>query len=294
MKKVTIFTPTYNRAHLLTTAYKSLLRQTCKDFEWLVVDDGSIDGTKELIESFEAENKIEIVYIYQENRGQYFATNTGIANAKSELFAFLDSDDYLADNAVERLIYYYEQIRDDNEFAGIAGLKAYYSEQCVGGEVDYDVLDCNVLEYRYTYKYQGDKYECFKTELIKKHSFPEYKGKYAPNALLWNRMANTKKLRFFNEKLYFCEYVEGSMSSTIIQNRQSTPDAYLLHYSELGSYNIPYWFKIRAAINFWRFAPYSDKSFMEKVKQVGIGKTIVSLLPGYMMYLRDPKFIDKQ
>lgn len=289
MKKLTIFTPTYNRESLLPRAYASLKRQTCKNFQWLIIDDGSQDNTRTLIDSYKQENEIDIVYIYQENRGQYYATNTAITNARSELFAFLDSDDYLSDSAVERLIYYFEQIRDDESYAGVAGLKAYFDGRCVGGEVDYDILNCTNIDYRYKFRYTGDKYECFKTELIKQHLFPTYDGKYAPNALLWNRMSNKKMLRFFNEKLYFCEYVEGSMSSTIVKNRQSTPDAYLLHYSELSKYNIPLWLKFRAAINFWRFAPYSEKSISEKIKQLGVFKTLFSFIPGFLMYLRDPK-----
>ncbi|MRT93426.1 glycosyltransferase family A protein [Ancylomarina sp. 16SWW S1-10-2] len=290
MKKITIFTPTYNRVALLPRAYDSLKRQTCKNFEWLIIDDGSQDETRALIESYILENEIDIVYIYQENRGQYFATNTAITNANSELFAFLDSDDYLADNAIERLIYFFEKIKSNDEFAGVAGLKAYFDGSCVGGEVDYDTLDCTNIDYRYKYKYTGDKYECFKTKLIKEHLFPIFEGKYAPNALLWNRMSHKKMLRFFNEKLYFCEYEPGSMSSTIVQNRQSTPDAYLLHYSELSKYKIPLWYKLRAGINFWRFAPYSKKSIKDKIRQIGVLNTLISIVPGFFMFLKDPKY----
>ena len=103
MVAVTIFTPTYNRASLLVKAYNSLKTQTCFDFEWLIIDDGSTDNTKSLVDSFIDEGLINIRYYYQENRGQYYAHNTAARLAKGELFTFLDSDDAYLEQTVERL-----------------------------------------------------------------------------------------------------------------------------------------------------------------------------------------------
>jgi len=287
MHRVTIFTPTYNRARLLVDAYNSLKNQTCKDFEWLIIDDGSIDNTKTVVDSFIEDHVIDIIYIYQENRGQYFAHNTAINNAKSELFAFLDSDDYYAQNTIERILYFFDQIKDDNDFAGVAGLKANRKGIVVGTPCNYNVLRCSILDYRYKFKIKGDRFECFKTDLVKKYPFPEFEGKFVPNALIWNRIGSLKKLLYFGEIMSFYEFSADSMSKDIIRNRQSTPDAYLLHYSELSRYKIPLYYKLRAIVNFWRFAPYSTIKFEEKILKVGIYKSIFCLPVGYFMYLKD-------
>ncbi len=287
MHRVTVFTPTYNRANLLADAYNSLRKQTCKDFEWLIIDDGSNDNTKAVVDSFIGENIIDIKYIFQQNRGQYFAHNTAINNAQSELFAFLDSDDYYADNTIERLLYYFDQIKDNDDFAGVAGLKANRKGIVVGTPCNYKTLNCTIIDYRYKYKIKGDRLECFKTDLIKKFPFPEFEGRFVPNALIWNRISSSRKLLYFGEIMLYYEFSADSMSKDIIRNRQSTPDAYLLHYSELSKYNIPLYYKLRAVINFWRFAPYSNIKFKEKLLKVGFFKSIICIPIGYLMSFKD-------
>lgn len=287
MKTITVFTPTYNRAELLKNAYESLKKQTVKDFEWLIVDDGSTDDTKQVVESFISEKILDIKYIYQENRGQYFAHNTAAKYAESELFTFLDSDDVYLDNTIEILLSYFNQIKLDDSFAGIAGLKAGRNGKIVGGNVDYDVLDCTVIDFRYKYKYKGDKLESFRTSLIKQFLFPIYEGKYVPNALIWNRISNKLKIRYFAKVVEYYELSSDSMSYTIIQNRRSTPDAYLLYYSELSKYDIPFYFKLRSAINFWRFAVCSKKSFKEKLSYMESWKNILAIPLGYLCYYID-------
>ena len=103
-KTLTIFTPAYNRAHTLGRTYESLLRQTCSDFEWLIVDDGSKDSTKELVEGWMQEGKISIQYIYQQNQGMHGAHNTAYRNIDTELNTCIDSDDYMPDDAVETIV----------------------------------------------------------------------------------------------------------------------------------------------------------------------------------------------
>ena len=105
MKTLTIFTPTYNRADILNKAYKSLKRQTNKDFIWLVVDDGSIDNTEDVVKGWIDENIIEIKYIKKENGGKHTAYNVAVENTSTELIMIaLDSDDYLSDDAVEIIL----------------------------------------------------------------------------------------------------------------------------------------------------------------------------------------------
>ncbi len=125
MPLVTVFTSTYNRAYSLPRLYESLIHQTYTDFEWLVIDDGSLDNTKRLVQQWVQEQKIAIRYYHQANGGKHRAINRGVELAHGELFFFVDSDDYLTDNSLAVLVDYYQQIKDDNRFAGVAGMLAY-------------------------------------------------------------------------------------------------------------------------------------------------------------------------
>ena len=121
MKTLTIFTPAYNRAHTIGRTYESLLRQTCKDFEWLVIDDGSTDNTRELVEGWIKENKIPIRYIFQENQGMHGAHNTAYRNISTVLNTCIDSDDFMPDDAVEKIVSFWEKYGSD-KYAGLVGL----------------------------------------------------------------------------------------------------------------------------------------------------------------------------
>ena len=102
--EVTIFTPAYNRGDTLSRLYESLKKQSNKSFQWVVVDDGSVDNTRELIESWKKENILNIIYVYQENSGKMRAINRGVEFAEGEFFFIVDSDDYITEDAVETII----------------------------------------------------------------------------------------------------------------------------------------------------------------------------------------------
>lgn len=286
---ITVFTATYNRAYSISHLYQSLLHQSCNDFEWMIVDDGSVDNTEELIQSFVCENKILIRYIKQENGGKHRAINKGVQEAKGELFFIVDSDDYLADNAIERVLFYYNTIKNNVLFGGVCGCKSYFSGGRVGGKVCFLELDCNVLDLRYKHKVKGDMAEVYKKDILKKYSFPEYDDeKFCPEALIWNRIAQKYQLRFFNEPIYFCEYLNDGLTSKIVELRMNSPLASMDTYSELSMHHIPYLQKYKAAINFWRFSFNTKKiSLRMKLKKIGYLKTIISFPLGFIMYLND-------
>ena len=120
MKKITVFTPTYNRAYCLHQVYESLIRQSNQNFCWLIVDDGSNDNTKELVRCWNKDGKIEIIYIYQENQGMHGAHNTAYANIETELNICIDSDDFLPNNAIALILEKWEVVKEDDSIAGIA------------------------------------------------------------------------------------------------------------------------------------------------------------------------------
>ena len=284
---VTIFTPTYNRAYIIGKLYRSLLGQTDRNFEWLIVDDGSTDNTRELIGSFIQEAKIPIRYSWQENGGKHRAINRGVQEAVGELFFIVDSDDQLVSEAIERIIYHYGTIREDKTFAGVCGLKACFSGEKIGGEANFKLLECSALEFRYKYHIKGDMAEVFRTEVLREYSFPEIEGeKFCPEALVWNRIARKYKLRYFYEKIYLCDYLSDGLTARIVKLRMKSPGASMICYRELYHSPVPFLQRIKAAVNYWRFAFCSDKSFADKAGAIGWDR--VWLLPfGFLFHLKD-------
>ena len=260
---ITVFTPTYNRSYILSKLYLSLTKQTNKDFEWLIVDDGSTDNTKETVKSFQYDNRIQINYYYQENGGKHRAINNGINLANGELFFIVDSDDFLVDNAIERIIIHYNDIKDNPEFGGVCGLRAYPSGIRVGeNKKIFSVLDCSSLEFRYKYDQKGDMAEVYYTKVLKEYPFPEfYNEKFCSEAVVWNRIACKYKLRFFYEIIYICEYLPDGLSAFSYKQQRNSPYGTKLYYKELLSYNIPMYHKIKNTLIYWRCMLFNKNSF---------------------------------
>ena len=233
---ITVFTPTYNRGHLLPDLYNSLKRQTCKDFEWVVVDDGSTDDTEKLVNSWLSQADFSVCYIKKENGGKQRAVNLGLQHAKGEYFFIVDSDDILADNAVETALKWFDTIRDKDGFAGIAGQKGYRDGKVVGGTFDGEYLDATTLE-RPKYNITGDKAEIFYTDVLKKFPFPEFDGeKFVPEALVYNRIAMAGyKLRWFNEVVYLAEYLPDGYSANVDSLLIKNWKGYSLYVKEVAA-----------------------------------------------------------
>jgi glycosyltransferase involved in cell wall biosynthesis len=282
---VTVFTPTYNRAYRIEALYKSLKEQTCKDFEWLIVDDGSTDNTEETVLSW-GESCFAIRYIKQPNGGKHRAVNHGVMEAKGELFFIVDSDDILTPNSIERILHHYDAIKDDKSFGGLCGLKAYYNGEKVGGGEDFGILDCNPIDFRFKYKMKGDMSEVIRTDVMREFPFPEFEGeRFCSEMVLFNRIATKYKLRYFYEKIYLCEYLEDGLTAAIVKIRMNSPKASKLCYFELFHYNIPIAQKIKAAINFWRFA--CCDSSLESIYKGALSWGWLLMPIGYLYHIKD-------
>lgn len=285
---ITVFTPTYNRAYIIGELYKSLCEQSCKDFEWLVIDDGSTDNTKELIEKFITDNKVKIRYIYKENGGKHTAINLGVKNAKGDLFFIVDSDDHLTTDAVEWIITNSRDIINDERFAGLSGVRIHPDGKRIGGEFNPSVIECNALEIRNKYHIKGDLAEIYKTDVLRKFPFPIFDNElFVTEALIWNRIANKGyKLRYTDKKIYLCEYRNDGLTAKMTRLRQNNPKATAQYYSEYYKIPTPLKEQIKTAINYWRFAPYHKISYTQKIKQIGFS-SIYAIPMGFIYYLID-------
>ncbi len=210
---ITIMTPTYNRAYILKEAYDSLRKQSSFDFEWIIVDDGSTDETEEIVRVWvEEEKNFSIVYEKQKNGGKHRAVNRGVLLAKYDYFLILDSDDSLANDAVETIHEWIAGIAGLKGFAGIAGLRGK-ADIAIGGTPSKEYIDATNLE-RKKYGLLGDKAEIYKTEILKQYPFPEFEGEnFIRESAVWDRIAKDGlKIRFYSKIIYICEYIEDGLT----------------------------------------------------------------------------------
>lgn len=227
---LTVFTPAYNRARTLERCYKSLQRQSDKNFEWLIVDDGSSDNTAEVVKQWQTErNDFNIRYIYKENGGLHTAYNTAIENISTELSVCIDSDDYMPDNAVEMILDFWKHNGSD-KYAGITGLDFDINTQKnIGGfypkQKSINLIDVLVGKYPDVY---GDKKHVVRTDLYKKYApMKVYKGEknYNPHCLHL-LISQEKDFLILNEYLCFVDYQPDGMTNNMLWQYYNSPNSF--------------------------------------------------------------------
>lgn len=294
MPFISILTPTYNRGKLLLPLYDSLKNLTFKDFEWLIVDDGSEDDTEQYALSWIAHNiqnaEFPIRYIKKSNGGKHTAINRGVREANGELILILDSDDTLPSDSLATIAQYYEQCKGYKDCAGVCGLMAHHGGQLIGTGFPKDPMYESALLFRYAEKgnVTGDLLEVYKTSVMREFPFPEIENeRFCPESLVWNRIANKYKLFCFNKVIYYRDYLEGGLTSKIVRIRMNSPIASTMTYAEMLDYNISLKWKIRSAINYWRFR-YCIKNKALKAPAVKWYWKAFQII-GLIMHLKDNK-----
>ncbi|WP_413307841.1 glycosyltransferase family 2 protein [Bacillus sp. 1P10SD] len=214
--KITVFTPTFNRAYILENLYNSLQSQTYTNFEWLVIDDGSTDNTAELFNNWIRENKLHIRYHRVENGGKHRAINKATDLASGELFFIVDSDDYLTEDALESIVQWEGTIENKEEFCGVSGNRGKSKTDLWGTTFEGEYIDASSLE-RNKKNITGDKAEVFYTKLLQKYKFKEFEDEnFITEATVWNRMAaDGYKIRWFNKTIYICNYLNDGLTNNM-------------------------------------------------------------------------------
>ena len=227
MAILTIFTPAYNRAHTLPRTYESLLKQSCKNFIWLIVDDGSTDNTSALVKSWQTqENGFEIRYVYKENGGMHTAHNTAYENIDTELNVCIDSDDCMADEAVAKILSAWEKVRNRG-YAGLIGLDADMDGRLIGKGFPEGMTETTLTGY-YAAGGYGDKKLVYRTDVIKQYPpYPVFEGeKYVALAYKYRLIDQDYKLAVLDEVLCNVEYQADGSTGTMWKQYLKNPKGF--------------------------------------------------------------------
>jgi glycosyltransferase involved in cell wall biosynthesis len=295
----TVVTATYNRATTLDRVYGSLCAQTMREFEWLVVDDGSADDTGRRVEQWAREAQFSVRYLWQENQGKHVAFNRAVREAHGELIVVLDSDDACVPQALARFRDHWETIppADRPSFAGVAALCIDQHGHRIGDPFPQDVLDSNALELRYRYKVRGEKWGCNRTDVLRRFPFPERPRRtYVPESIVWNRIAREYRTRYVNEELrvYWLEgpsLVHGQVPA------RNAPGGRIEHKAVLDSELE--WFRfaplqfVRSALHYARYSFHIGIGL--RAQWNGLSRVparilwLLALLPAFVIYRLDPR-----
>lgn len=236
MNSITIFTPAYNRAYILHELYQSLVRQTSQDFEWLIVDDGSSDNTEELVASWITAKMISIRYFKQANAGKMAAHNRGVELCTTPLFVCVDSDDFLADDAVETILHNKEFIIG-NSIAGMIAYKGSNKETPIGNDFPTN-LSTFTLSGLYSIGFKGDTTLVFKTEVLKKYPFPIIKNeKFITEAYIYDQIDIEYKYYLVPKVLTICEYRSDGLTLNGMKLVFNNPGGWALYCCQKGNFS---------------------------------------------------------
>lgn len=227
MMLLTIFTPTYNRAYSIKEAYASLLRQTNHSFIWLILDDGSTDNTRELVENWIDENKISIEYHYQQNVGKMAAHNKAAQLCNTELFVCLDSDDQLTDTAVDEIIHIWTNHKADRKnLMGIIAPKRVVDSNC--NTIKEPQIPSGMIyttgKGLYEHGFKGETAMVFRTDVLRKYPFPVQEGeKFISEISAYDKMDEQYVMFAYNHPLMICEYREDGYSKNLLRINVANP-----------------------------------------------------------------------
>lgn len=294
----TVFTPTYNRAATLPRVYESLKGQTFRDFEWLIVDDGSTDNTRQIVEKWQHEADFPIRYVYQRNQGKPTATNRGVVEAAGELFLTLDSDDSCLPQALERLKFHWDSIPDSErpQFSAVTALCKNQHGEIEGQRFARDVLDSDSVEMFMKYRTRGEKWGFQRTDVLREYPFPITPGaNFVPESVVWLALSRRYKTRFVNEALRTYHIRDGAEDHLSSLNAKVLWGRAFFYRQVLNDF-VDWMLKapislVRCAINFSRYSfglgkgPFSQFKELTNVRAKAL---LGGSLPfGFLMYLRD-------
>ncbi|MBX5468684.1 MAG: glycosyltransferase family 2 protein [Thermoleophilaceae bacterium] len=290
--EITVLTATYQRAELLPRLYESLRAQTFRGFEWIVIDDGSTDGTRELLERLARDAGFPLRVLVQENSGKHVAINRGVREARGRFCAIIDSDDWYKPHALERMLFRWNEIPAGRRgsFANVEGLRVLPDETLAGDRFPAETYDSTTFDLGFVEGIGGDTIGMYRTDVLREHPYPEDAGRYVPDAFAWNRISQRYSSRFVNEVWAYVDYQPDGMSN---RSRRAWIDAapgLLAYFRDIASFDRPMPLRLRArsSANVVRYALHAGASPLRELRGTRPAWIRAAALPlGAALWLRD-------
>ena len=265
---ITVLTPTFNRGGL-QSLWDSLQKQTVKEFEWLVVDDGSTDGTKDLITKLQEKSDFPIRYIYKSNGGKHTALNGGIQTICSELIFIVDSDDCVTDDAVESILKIHKKYRSQNNICGYAFLRAFPDGKVNGKKFNVDEKIGSYIDVRVNGDDTGaDKAEVFKTHCLKEFPFPEYPNeKFLGEDLVWVRMARKYEMVHINKAIYVGNYLEDGLTNNRRKHNIASPVGCMHRAEEFMESDLKTRYRIKGGLQYIVYGRFAGVKICDLIRK---------------------------
>lgn len=284
-KIICVFTPTYNRAYILSRLYESLCRQTSSAFEWLIVDDGSTDNTQNMISKWIEEGKISIRYFKQENGGKQRAHNYGVAKCDMELFACVDSDDFVSDDFVEEHIKKWEQVRDNEKIGGLVSLKGDLRGKPLGTNFPDNIEHIAWDQLCSRYKFRGDVTQVYKTSILRKYPFWVADGeKFIGEGYVYSQISQMYEVAILPKVLMYCEYLPDGYSKNVRKLMKNNPKSYMKLKEQTIRFADTLWEKYLQTILFLAACIVSkEKHPIGKAPYKGLA--VMAYLPAWLVWI---------
>lgn len=294
--RISVLTTAYQRAGTLPRLYRSLAEQTLQDFEWVVVDDGSDDGTRELVDSLREQASFPVVYEWQPNQGKHAAVNRAVELASGEFCAIIDSDDWYKPDGLERMLVAWESIPPPRRegFADVEGVRVDPDDQLVCDTYPEDVFDSDAFELIAWHGVYGDKIGMFRREVLAEFPYPEDAGWHVTPQLVWNRIARRYATRYVNEVWAYTDYRSGGLTDRETELRLRFPQSQLAYWREYAAMpkRMRLRNRIRAHANCVRYWLLEGLGIGGQLRSSpSRGWTLLAWPAGLLLYLRDRRWL---
>lgn len=289
MNNITVLTPAYNRGKLLQRLYESLCNQDCKDFEWLIVDDGSTDDTGERVEQMKQIADFPISYHKKENGGKHTTLNYAYQFIKTPLTFIVDSDDFLTGDAISCVNETYKKYKNESDLCGFSFLRGKPDGGYLSTSgVPQDGMKESYVECRINRSIGGDMAEVWYTHCLKEYLFPEFQGeKFLGEDIVWVRMSEKYKMRFFNRVVYISVYLEGGLTNNRRKHNIKSPNGCVARAEVFLNSKSNMKAKIKAALQYQIYGRFADRSkgdLFQNTKQKAL--YIVCFVPAQVLYIK--------
>lgn len=290
--RVSVITATYQRADTLPRLWASLLAQDAAGLEWVIVDDGSTDGTADVVGGWQKDSPFPIKYLWQRNQGKHAAVNRGVEAAIGEFCAVMDSDDWYVPGALASMLAHWEEIPIERRdgFANIEGLCAEPGGEVIGDRFARPIFDSDTFSVAAVHGITGDKVGMYRRELLIAHPFPEDLGWHVSPALVWNRIAARYSTRFVDQVWAYKEYLSEGLSSRETELRLRFAAGELLYWQEYAAMPraMPARARLRAHANYVRYSILERRSLRTQFRLSPSRPLTAAVWPvGWLLSRRD-------